>query len=38
MKKRINNILVKLISGEIKTSDNIRLTSPSKRQIYKKVY
>lgn len=34
--QRINDILVKLISGEIKTSDAVRLTGLSERQIYRK--
>ena len=34
--KRINDILVKLISGEIKTMDACRLTGLSERQIYRK--
>lgn len=34
--KRINDILVKLIAGSIKTSDAVRLTGLSERQIYRK--
>ena len=34
--QRMNNILVKLIAGEIKTADAIRLTGLSERQIYRK--
>ena len=34
--QRINDILVKLISSEIKTSDAVRLTGLSDRQIYRK--
>lgn len=34
--QRMNNILVKLISGKIKTIDAIRLTGLSERQIYRK--
>ncbi len=34
--QKINDILVKLISGEIKTSDAVRLTGLSERQIYRK--
>lgn len=34
--QRINDILVKLISGEIKTADAVRLTGLSERQIYRK--
>lgn len=34
--QRINDILVKLISDEIKTSDAVRLTGLSERQIYRK--
>ena len=34
--QRINDILVKLIAGEIKTSDASRLTGLSERQIYRK--
>ena len=34
--QRINDILVKLISGEIKTIDAVRLTGLSERQIYRK--
>lgn len=34
--KRMNDILVKLIAGEIKTNDAMRLTGLSERQIYRK--
>ena len=34
--QRMNNILVKLIAGEIKTADAVRLTGLSERQIYRK--
>lgn len=34
--QRMNDILVKLISGEIKTNDAMRLTGLSERQIYRK--
>lgn len=34
--QRINDIMVKLISGEIKTCDAMRLTGLSERQIYRK--
>ena len=34
--QKMNDILVKLIAGEIKTSDASRLTGLSKRQIYRK--
>ena len=34
--QRINDIMVKLIAGEIKTKDAIRLTGLSERQIYRK--
>ena len=34
--QRINDILVKLIAGEIKTTDASRLTGLSERQIYRK--
>ena len=34
--QRMNNVLVKLIAGEIKTADVIRLTGLSERQIYRK--
>ena len=34
--QRINDILVKLIAGEIKSSDAFRLTNFSERQIYRK--
>ena len=34
--QRMNDILVKLIAGEIKTSDAVRLTGLSERQIYRK--
>lgn len=34
--QRINNILVKLIVGEIKTTEASRLTGLSERQIYRK--
>ncbi len=35
-KQRLNDILVKLIAGEIKNSDASRLTGLSERQIYRK--
>lgn len=34
--QRVNDIMVKLISGEIKTKDAMRLTGLSERQIYRK--
>ena len=34
--QRFNDIMVKLISGEIKTKDAVRLTGLSERQIYRK--
>ncbi len=34
--QKMNDILVKLIAGEIKTSDASRLTGLSERQIYRK--
>lgn len=34
--QRMNDILVKLIAGEIKTADASRLTGLSERQIYRK--
>lgn len=34
--QKMNDILVKLISGEIKTSEASRLTGLSERQIYRK--
>lgn len=36
--QRMNNILVKLIAGEIKTTDAVRFTGLSERQIYRKKY
>lgn len=34
--QKMNDILVKLISGEIKTNDAMRLTGLSERQTYRK--